>query len=44
MLDALSMTESGLDAGTAYTRYIWAYDDCGGHSNSVELNDTTLAN
>ena len=44
MLDALSMTESGLDAGTAYTRYIWAYDDCGGHSNSVELNGTTPAN
>ncbi len=39
----LSVHEDDLDYGTAYTRYIWAYDSCGGHTNSVALCDTTLA-
>jgi hypothetical protein len=43
MLDSLFNIESGLDCGTSYTRYIWAYDSCGGYSNSVALNDTTPA-
>jgi hypothetical protein len=43
MLDSLFKIESSLEYGTAYTRYIWAYDSCGGHSNSVALNDTILA-
>ena len=36
-----STTETGLDCGTAYTRYVWAYDACG-YSTSTTLQQSTL--
>ena len=38
---ATSHTETGLICGTGYTRYAWAYNDCG-YSNPLSLNQTTL--
>ena len=35
-----STTESGLTCGTAYTRYVWAYNSCG-ESAAVPLNQST---
>jgi len=35
-----SHTETGLDCETSYTRYVWAYNDCG-FSDSQELTQTT---
>ena len=35
-----SVIESGLECGTAYSRYIWSYNDCG-HSDSTVLTKTT---
>ncbi|MDA3820190.1 MAG: FISUMP domain-containing protein [Candidatus Delongbacteria bacterium] len=37
-----SYTQTGLDCETAYTLYVWAYNDCGG-SSSFELTETTTA-
>ena len=33
--------ETGLTCGTAYTRYVWAYNDCG-YSLSAALNQSTV--
>ncbi len=38
----ISKTENDLTCNTAYTRYVWAYNDCG-HSSSTTLNQTTSA-
>jgi hypothetical protein len=35
-----SKTETGLEPGTSYTRYVWSYNGCG-HSAAVELTITT---
>ena len=35
-------TENGLSCGTAYTRYIWAYNNCG-HSGPLSMSVTTNA-
>ncbi|MDA3818909.1 MAG: FISUMP domain-containing protein [Candidatus Delongbacteria bacterium] len=32
-----SLLQTGLTCGTPYSLFVWAYDDCGGTSNSVEL-------
>jgi uncharacterized protein (TIGR02145 family) len=40
LLTATSYTESGLSSNTSYTRYIWAYNQCGG-SVVTELTQTT---
>lgn len=37
----LSYTQTGLSCNTAYTLYIWAYDDACGESEFLELNQTT---
>ena len=39
---ATTNTETGLACNTAYTRYAWAYNDCG-NSTAVALNQTTTA-
>ncbi|MCX6306416.1 MAG: hypothetical protein NT040_15750 [Bacteroidetes bacterium] len=39
---SLIKTETGLTPGTAYTRYIWAYNDCG-VSVAMSLTQSTLA-
>ena len=41
MGNATSKTETGLTCNTAYTRYIWAYNNCG-VSNPVTLQQSTL--
>jgi hypothetical protein len=38
---ATTKTESGLTCGTAYSRYVWAYNNCGS-SLPVTLNQTTI--
>lgn len=38
---ATSKTETGLTPATAYTRYVWAYNDCG-NSTPVTLTSSTL--
>jgi hypothetical protein len=38
---SVTKTETGLAYGTAYTRYAWAYNECG-NSTPVTLNATTL--
>ncbi len=35
-----SYTETGLECETSYTRYVWAYNDCG-ESNPVQLTEET---
>jgi hypothetical protein len=35
-------TETGLTCGTTYTRYVWAYNNCG-NSTPLTLNQGTLA-
>jgi hypothetical protein len=37
-----SMTELSLSCGTSYTRYAWAYNDCG-HSSPVVMTQSTTA-
>jgi hypothetical protein len=37
---ATTMTETGLTCNTSYTRYVWAYNDCG-NSNPVTLTQST---
>ena len=37
---ATTKTETGLTCGTAYTRYVWAYNSCG-NSTPVSLSQTT---
>ena len=37
-----TMSETGLTCGTAYTRYVWAYNACG-NSGPVTLTQSTLA-
>ena len=39
---ATTKTESGLSCNTAYTRYAWAYSDCG-NSTPVTLTQSTLS-
>jgi uncharacterized protein (TIGR02145 family) len=39
---ATTKTETGLTCNTAYTRYTWAFNDCG-PSTSVQLSQTTSA-
>ncbi|MEI7725234.1 MAG: hypothetical protein WCK09_09025 [Bacteroidota bacterium] len=39
---ATTRSEPSLTCGSAYTRYIWAYNDCG-HSVSATLSQSTLA-
>ena len=39
---ATSTTEYGLICGTSYTRFVWAYDDCG-YSAATSLMQTTSA-
>ena len=39
---AATRSETGLTCGTAFTRYVWAYNDCG-YSALVALNQSTLA-
>ncbi|MEI7981087.1 MAG: FISUMP domain-containing protein, partial [Bacteroidota bacterium] len=39
---ANTKTEVSLTCNTAYTRYVWAYNDCG-HSTVLILNQSTLA-
>ncbi len=34
-----SVTETGLECGIVYTRYVWAYNDCG-HSDKTTLTQT----
>jgi hypothetical protein len=41
MVAATSKTEANLIYGTAYTRYVWAYNPCG-HSAPVTLTKSTL--
>ncbi|MGM0651081.1 MAG: FISUMP domain-containing protein, partial [Bacteroidota bacterium] len=36
-----SFLQTGLTCGTPYSLYVWAYDDCGGNSVSVELTAVT---
>ncbi|MEA3447213.1 MAG: FISUMP domain-containing protein [Bacteroidota bacterium] len=36
-----SFLQTGLTCGTPYSLYVWAYDDCGGTSVSVELTTFT---
>jgi len=40
LLTATTYTESGLSSNTSYTRYVWAYNQCGG-SVVTELTRTT---
>jgi hypothetical protein len=35
-------TEEGLTCDSVYTRYIWAYNDCGDYSSVAILNQSTL--
>ena len=42
MAAATTKTETGLTGGTLYTRYVWAYNACGG-SNATVLTQTTLS-
>jgi uncharacterized protein (TIGR02145 family) len=39
---ATTYTETGLGCGIAYTRYVWAYNECGS-STPVTLNQTTTS-
>ena len=39
---ATAKTETGLICNTSYTRYIWAYIDCG-HSTATLITQTTIA-
>ena len=41
MLTALSRTETGLNCNTAYTRFVWSYNNCG-ISAPVTLSQSTL--
>ncbi|HPT10611.1 MAG TPA: hypothetical protein PL087_09385, partial [Bacteroidales bacterium] len=41
MLTALSRTETGLNCNTAYTRFVWSYNNCG-ISAPVPLSQSTL--
>lgn len=43
MGSAISKTETGLNCNTPYTRYIWAYNDCG-QSPALATSKSTLAN
>lgn len=38
---ATSTIETGLQCNTNYTRYVWAYNDCGPSTRTVLLNSTT---
>ncbi|NTW31366.1 MAG: hypothetical protein HGB12_01830 [Bacteroidetes bacterium] len=38
---ALTKTETGLTCNTPYTRYVWAYNNCGGSASSSTLTQTT---
>ncbi len=38
--DTTSKTETGLTCGTSYTRYIWAYNNCG-HSSPLIMTQST---
>ncbi len=40
MNTAVTKTETGLTCGSAYTRYVWAYNTCG-NSSSVSLTQST---
>ena len=42
MVAATTKTETGLTCNTTYTRYAWAYNNCG-NSTPVTLNQTTSA-
>ncbi len=37
-----SITETGLTCGTDYTRYVWAYNDCGHSSSSTITKQTSM--
>jgi len=37
-----SNTETGLNCGTSYTRYLWAYNDCGGTVSPIILTQATV--
>ncbi len=39
---ATTRSETGITCGTAYTRYVWAYNGCG-YSLSAALNQSTVA-
>ena len=39
---ATTKSETGITCGTAYTRYVWAYNGCG-YSLSAALNQSTVA-
>ncbi|NTW33491.1 MAG: hypothetical protein HGB12_12860, partial [Bacteroidetes bacterium] len=41
MSTSVTKTETGLTSNTTYTRYVWAYNSCGG-SESTSLTQTTL--
>jgi uncharacterized protein (TIGR02145 family) len=43
MGNVTSMTETGLNCDSAYSRYIWAYNNCG-NSPSVNLTQSTSTN
>jgi hypothetical protein len=42
MVAATTKTETGLMAGTLYTRYVWAYNACGG-SNATAMTQATIS-
>ncbi len=42
MAAVTTKNETGLDCGTAYTRYVWAYNGCGS-STSLSMVQSTLA-